>query len=132
MPVLSSGHAGTNHAFYLGAYEGALWGNGLRGSHCQGALKVGDRVGVLVQLGKRAEDLPVWKKGEKRKKTKSDDVEGEVRFFVNGSEYGPGFRGLVQGPLVLGVEMGSTGQAVRLLPFAKEPATEKARCSCCY
>jgi len=47
---------------------------------------------------------------------------GSVRFFVNGSEYGPGFKSGVVGPVVLGVELGWAGQVVTLLPDAQKPA----------
>ena len=47
---------------------------------------------------------------------------GSVRFFVNGSEYGPGFKSGVAGPVVLGVELVCKGQVVTLLPDAQKPA----------
>ena len=66
----------------------SLWGNDKRGDDVQDGLKVGDRVGVLVDL-----DGGEGSNG------------GSVRFFVNGSEYGPGFKSGVRGPVVLGVEL---------------------------
>ena len=53
---------------------------------------------------------------------------GSVRFFVNGSEYGSGFKSGVTGPVVLGVEFCEkncdcpTRQIVTLLPDAQKPA----------
>ena len=47
---------------------------------------------------------------------------GSVRFFVNGSEYGAGFKSGVVGPVVLGVELVYTSQKVTLLPDAEKPA----------
>ena len=47
---------------------------------------------------------------------------GSVRFFVNGSEYGPGFKSGVKGPVMLGVQLSGIGQVVTLLPDAQEPA----------
>ena len=67
--------------------------------------KVGDRVGVFV-------DLDGGEGGDG----------GSVRFFVNGSEYGPGFKSGVVGPVVLGVELFFKNQKVTLLPDAERPA----------
>ena len=47
---------------------------------------------------------------------------GSVRFFVNGSEYGSGFKSGVVGPVVLGVELYHTSQKLTLLPEAERPA----------
>ena len=80
-------------------------GNGKRSDDKQGKLKVGGRVGVLV-------DLDGGEGGDG----------GSVRFFVNGSEYGPGFKSGVKGPVVLGVELYYAGQIVTLLPDAQKPA----------
>ena len=63
----------SNDAWYLSAYYGGLCGNGKDNADYQGKLKVGDRVGVLV-------DLDGGEGGDG----------GSVRFFVNGSEYGTG------------------------------------------
>ena len=65
----------TNNAWHLYAGNVSLWGNGKGNADEQGNLKVGDRVGVLV-------DLDGGEGGDG----------GSVRFFVNGSEYGPGFK----------------------------------------
>ena len=46
---------------------------------------------------------------------------GSVRFFVNGSEYGPGHKRGVKGPVVLGVELYSPHALVTLFPDAKNP-----------
>jgi len=80
-------------------------GNGKRHDDKQGKLKVGDRVGVLV-------DLDGGEGGDG----------GSIRFFVNGSEYGSGFKSGVVGPVVLGVELSVKGQVVTLLPDAQKPA----------
>jgi len=44
---------------------------------------------------------------------------GSVRFFVNGSEYGPGYKSGVKGPVVLGVELFGP-KVVTLLPNAQK------------
>ena len=93
------------NAWYLHAETGGLWGNGKKFTDQQGKLKVGDRVGVLV-------DLDGGEGGDG----------GSVRFFVNGSEYGPGFKSGVVGPVVLGVELYSINQKLTLLPDAEKPA----------
>ena len=65
-----------------------------------GTIKVGDRVGVLIDT----------------------EGEGRVLFFKNGEQFGPGFVGGVSGRLVLGVQMANGGCQVTLLPDAEEPA----------
>jgi hypothetical protein len=70
-----------------------------------GGLKVGDRVGVLVDL-----------------EEKGGRQGGSIRFFVNGVQFGPGFEKGVTGPLVPGVRMYFAGQKVTLLPDAQRPA----------
>ena len=99
-----AGHYNFNSAWYLYAYSGGLFGNGKRRDDKQGKLKVGDRVGVLV-------DLDGGEGGDG----------GSVRFFVNGSEYGPGFKSGVRGPVVLGIELLLAGQVVTVLPDAQKP-----------
>ena len=98
-------HDETNNAWYLYAGSGGLAGNGKNGRDEQGKLKVGDRVGVLV-------DLDGGEGGDG----------GSVRFFVNGLEYGSGFKSGVVGPVVLGVELHYLSQQVTLLPDAEKPA----------
>ena len=98
-------HYHTNNAWYLAPFYGGLWGNGKYDDDEQGKLKVGGRVGVLV-------DLDGGEGGDG----------GSVRFFVNGSEYGPGFKSGVTGPVVLVVELAYTSQKVTLLPDAERPA----------
>jgi hypothetical protein len=71
----------------------------------QGKLKVGDKVGVLVDL-----------------EEKEGRQGGSIQFFVNGANFGAGFESGVTGPLVLGVEMEFIGQTVTLLPDAQSPA----------
>merc|ERR1711865_217320 len=84
--------------------DNGLYGNGKYSADAQGQLKVGDRVGVFV-------DLDGGEGGDG----------GSVRFFVNGSEYGPGFKSGVKGPVVLGVQLYGIGQVVTLLPDAQKP-----------
>ena len=98
-------HRFTNDAWYFSPYNGGLYGNGKVRDDGQGKLKVGDRVGVLV-------DLDGGEGGDG----------GSVRFFVNGSEYGPGFKSGVTGPVVLGVELTRKDQVVTLLADAQKPA----------
>jgi hypothetical protein len=71
----------------------------------EGKLKVGDRVGVLVDL-----------------KEKEGRQGGSILFFVNGVKFGSGFTSGMAGPLVLGVNMADEGQKVTLLPDAQKPA----------
>ena len=73
-------HYSSNNAWCLFATNGSLYGNGKEDYDAQGKLNVGDRVGVLVDLDG----------GE-------GGYGGSVRFFVNGSEYGPGFKSGVTG-----------------------------------
>ena len=98
-------HFDSNNAWYLYARNGGLFGNGKGNSDKQGQLKVGDRVGVLV-------DLDGGEGGDG----------GSVRFFVNGSEYGSGFKSGVVGNVVLGVELYDKYQKLTLLPDAEKPA----------
>ena len=98
-------HSHTNNAWYLYARNGGLFGNGKYGVDKQGQLKLGDRVGVFV-------DLDGGEGGDG----------GSVRFFVNGSEYGPGHKSGVTGPVVLGVQCFQRGQVVTILPDAQKPA----------
>ena len=98
-------HCSSTNAWYLDACFGGLYGNGKDSADAQGELNVGDRVGMLV-------DLDGGEGGEG----------GSVRFFVNGSEYGPGFKRGVTGPVVLGVELYAQGLVATLLPDSQKPA----------
>ena len=98
-------HFNTNNAWCLCADNGGLYGNDKFQDDKQGKLKVGDRVGVLVDLDG----------GE-------GDDGGSVRFFVNGSEYGSGFKSGVVGPVVLGVELFFKSQKLTILPEVEKPA----------
>ena len=98
--------------WYLCANDGSLCGTGAtvaNNGKCfedkQGQLDVGDRVGVLVNLDNGA-----------------GGDGGSVRFFVNGAEYGPGFKSGVIGPVVLGAELTVQNQVLTLLPDAQKPA----------
>ena len=100
-------HTQTDDAWYLGMGTGNLWGNGKMGSDKQGegSIKVGDRVGVLIDT----------------------EGDGRVVFFKNGKKFGPGFSGGVKGKLLLGVQTKYKGQKCTLLPDATvptEPFTE--------
>jgi hypothetical protein len=75
------------------------------GADRQGQLKVGDRVGVLVDL-----------------EEKEGRQGGSIQFFVNGAKFGSGFESGVISPLVFGVRMGGEGQNATLLPDAQRPA----------
>ena len=81
---------------------GSLWGNSKEGNDMQGmgSIKVGDRVGVLIDT----------------------EGEGRVLFFKNGQQFGPGFVGDVSGRLVLGVQTYWRECQCTLLPDAEEPA----------
>ena len=100
-------HYDSNDAWYLNMIYGSLFGNGKMNSDEQGrgSIKVGDRVGVLIDT----------------------EGDGRVVFFKNGKKFGPGFSGGVKGKLLLGVQTYFTGCQVTLLPGATvptEPFTE--------
>jgi hypothetical protein len=94
----------TNH-WVLRAHDGGRYGYAGQVLDTQGKLKVGDRVGVLVDL-----------------EEKEGRQGGSIQFFVNGVKFGSGFESGVTGPLVLGVDMAFRGQIVTLLPDAQRPA----------
>jgi hypothetical protein len=93
------GFAGSEHAFYISGYKGALFGGGNAYSHPQGRFDKGDRVGMLL-----------------------DFDQGSLHFFRNGRLCGPGFASGITGPLLCGVEMFERGEAVTVLPGAVAPA----------
>jgi hypothetical protein len=103
-------HQYSDGAHFLYAYSGSLYGSGKNRSEGHGALAIGDKVGILIDLmrpensasdnGAGARTTPV--------------AGGTVSFFVNGERFGPGFEG-ASGPLVLGVQMEEEGQCVTLL-----------------
>ena len=126
----NSPHQDSDDAYFLYTYSGGLYGNGKSrsGGRGVGTIKVGDRIGVLVDLGSSAAaPLPCsgrssQQSGSCSRARKSSAMDtSSVRFFVNGKEYGPGFRGGVTGPLVLGVQMDEEGQMVSLMHSAKPP-----------
>ena len=99
---------GTGDGWVLRCSNGNLWNYSaarIPVGDPLGALKVGDRVGVLVDL-----------------EEKEGRQGGSIRFFVNGEQFGPGFESGVTGPLVPGVRMWTAGQKVTLLPDAQRPA----------
>jgi hypothetical protein len=86
--------------WFIYGYNGALCGHG---KSCYndgaGAYKLGDRVGVLLDL-----------------------ENGSLRFFKNGAQHGPGFpAGSVTGPVVHAVQMRNKDSSMRLLPNAEVP-----------
>jgi hypothetical protein len=86
--------------WFIYAQGGSLWGNGKYGDDRAGGYKLGDRVGVLLDL-----------------------VNGSLRFFKNGIQHGPGYAaGSVTGSVVAAVQMLAKGASVRLLPNAQAPA----------
>lgn len=97
-----SGSKLCDHAYQLSTASGGLYGNGKTNSNPRGPLKVGDRVGVLVDLAKS-----------------NDNDEPNVVFFVNGVEYGCFCR--AEGPLVFGVRLMWEGQAVTIMQDAQDP-----------
>jgi hypothetical protein len=87
------------NGWFISGYNGTLFGNGKQDEDEAGRYTQGDRVGVLLDL-----------------------VNGSLRFFKNGVEYGPGFAaGSVTGPVVAAVQMYSKDHSVRLLPNAEAP-----------
>jgi hypothetical protein len=89
--------------YFMDLYDGSLIGSGKRCSDKQGcgSVKAGDRMGLLVKAG----------------------AEGYVRFYRNGTAFGPGFSGPVKAPLVLVVQMTYRGESLELLPGAVAPVT---------
>ena len=97
---------------FLFTHDGALYGQERFGDDEQGADRVveGDRVGVLVETTKHT--------GQGELGTSC-----VVRFYVNGNEFGSGFR-LQKTPdegLALGIELYYRTQQVTLLTDAKAP-----------
>jgi hypothetical protein len=95
---------GCTDAWFINAYDGALWGNSKTNDDAASPYKQGDRIGVLLDL---------------------DD--GSLRFFKNGVQHGPGYpAGSVTGPVVHAVQMycdddDAKDESVRLLPNAEAP-----------
>jgi hypothetical protein len=86
--------------WFIGADNGALYGNGKQSDDESGAYKQGDCVGMLLDLDN-----------------------GSLRFFKNGVQHGPGYAaGSVTGPVVAAVQMYFSDQSVRVLPNAEAPA----------
>jgi hypothetical protein len=86
--------------WFIHAANGSLNGNGKANDDQAGGYKLGDRVGVLLDLDN-----------------------GSLRFFKNGVQNGPGYlAGSVTGPVVAAAQMWLQMQSVRLLPNAEAPA----------
>jgi hypothetical protein len=86
--------------WFIDVSYGAIWGNGKYGDDATDEYKLGDRVGVLLDL-----------------------ENGSLRFFKNGVQHGPGFpAGSVTGTVVAAVQMCYKDSSVRLLPDAEAPA----------
>ena len=96
--------------------DGSLRGAGKRRQRGEDTYQVGDRLGVLVKVGKQ----------------------GFVRYFHNGKELGTGFRpgetingmhgnptgkilGPIKSPLAIGAYMSFVGGSLELLPGAQMP-----------
>jgi hypothetical protein len=87
-------------SWFIYAKSGTLCGNGKCGDDRAGGYKLGDRVGVLLDLDN-----------------------GSLRFFKNGIQHGSGYAaGSVTGPVVAAVQMHNKDASVRLLPNAEAPA----------
>jgi hypothetical protein len=82
--------------WFMGAGDGALYGNSKWADNPTGSFTQGDRCGVLLDL-----------------------QTGSLQFFKNGEMYGGGFpAGSVSGPVVKGVQLGYEG-AAELLTLCK-------------
>jgi hypothetical protein len=95
-------HRRCTDGWFICTYNGSLCGNG-KDMYCNdraGKIKLGDRVGVLLDLDN-----------------------GSLRFFKNGVQHGPGYAaGSVTGPVVAAVQMYDKDSILRLLPNAEAPA----------
>jgi hypothetical protein len=85
-------------AWFMNTYYGCLC-NGNYGDDEAGAYKLGDRVGMLLDLDNSS-----------------------LRFFKNGVQHGPGYAaGSVTGPVVAAVHMYTKDASMRLLPNTEAP-----------
>jgi hypothetical protein len=83
--------------WFIYCFNCSLCGNGKRFDEGAGNYKLGDRVGVLLDL-----------------------ENGSLSFFKNGVQHGPGFpAGSVTGPVVHAVQMCTKDDSVRMLPNAE-------------
>jgi hypothetical protein len=88
------------NGWFIGAYQGGLWGNGKEGDDGAGDYEQGDRVGMLLDLNS-----------------------GSLLFFKNGVQHGPGYpAGSVTGPVVAAVALGPVEHAVQLHAEVAFPA----------
>jgi hypothetical protein len=97
------GHHHTNDAYFIGDYNGSLWGNGKSDADKQGPFAEGDRIGVLLDLDA-----------------------GWMRLYCNGKRCGPGFTEGLTGPLVCAAQMtgaddSKIGSKMTVLPGAAAP-----------
>jgi hypothetical protein len=91
-------HSGTNDAYFIYGFNGALFGNGKCGADPQGQFEQGDRIGVLLDLDA-----------------------GWMRLCRNGERCGPGFTEGVTGPLVRAAQLYAIGNSLAVLPAAVAP-----------
>ena len=92
-------HSECTYGWFTNANSGALCGNGKQNSDTAGAYKLGDRVGVLLDLDN-----------------------GSLRFFKNGVGHGPGYAaGSVTGPVVSAAQFYNKDDSLRLLPSSEAP-----------
>jgi hypothetical protein len=91
-------HAGTNDAYFISGFNGALYGNGKSYADPQGTFAEGDRIGVLLDLDA-----------------------GWMRLYRNGERCGPGFTEGVAGPLVRAAQTYRMDNKLTVLPAAVAP-----------
>ena len=91
-------HHGTNGAYFIDGFSGALYGNGKSYADRQGRFAEGDRIGVLLDLDA-----------------------GWMRLYRNGKRCGPGFTEGVTGPLVRAAQVTEAGDMLTVLPAAVAP-----------
>jgi hypothetical protein len=91
------GYHDTEHAWFMSAGSGSLWGNGKSGSDRAGPYEIGDEIGICLDLD-----------------------EGSLQFFKNGVKHGPGWgAGSVTGQVLLAMQMYRSGQSGKL-PLGKK------------
>jgi hypothetical protein len=87
-------------AWFMGAYNGSLLGNGKDCDDEAGGFKAGDRIGLLLDLDNHS-----------------------LLFFKNGEKHGSGYgAGSVTGPVVLAMQMYTTDSSGRVVAGAVRPS----------